>query len=131
VSREHKQVVRRLVDEVMNGGRLEVLDELYEPRRAAAARRWMEPFLAAFSDVHMRIEDLIAEDDRVVVRLACSGRHSGHWRGHAPTGRRFTDVNEVCIFRVTGGHIIGAWVSRTPGPASISWDWHRPAAARG
>jgi predicted ester cyclase len=109
MSQKHKEVVRRLVEEVMNGRRLEVLDELYDPRYAAAARRWMEPFLAAFTDVHMRIEDLLAEGDRVVGRFACSGTHSGRWRGHAPTGRRFTDVSEVYIFRFAGGRIVDTW----------------------
>jgi hypothetical protein len=39
----HRQVVRRLIDEVLNAGRLDVLDELYDPRLAPAARRWIEP----------------------------------------------------------------------------------------
>jgi hypothetical protein len=36
-----KDLVRRLVDEVMNQGRLEVLDQLYTPAMAASARRWI------------------------------------------------------------------------------------------
>jgi hypothetical protein len=39
-----KAVVRRLIDEVMNGVRLEVIDELYAPQMAPAARRWIAPF---------------------------------------------------------------------------------------
>ncbi|MGH8825002.1 MAG: ester cyclase [Jiangellaceae bacterium] len=101
--------MRRLVEEVMNGRRLDVIDELYGPRLAQVARRWIEPFLESFSDVHMRIDDLIAEDDKVVGRFACSGTHSGEWLGHQPTGRRFTDVAEVYIFRIADGRIVGAW----------------------
>ena len=37
----NKTVVRRLVDEVFNGGHLEVIDELYAPELAGAARRWI------------------------------------------------------------------------------------------
>jgi predicted ester cyclase len=109
VYEENKQLVRRLVEEVINDGRLDVLDEIYEPRLATAARRWIEPFLTSFSDVRMRIVELIAEGDRVVGRFACSGTHTGTWLGHAPTGRRFTDVAEVYIFHVTGERIGGAW----------------------
>ena len=105
----NKQVLRRLVEEVMNERRLDVLDELYHPRLVPAARRWVEPFLESFSDVHMRIDDLIAEGDKVVGRFACSGTHSGDWLGHLPTGRRFADVAEVYIFRITDGRISGAW----------------------
>lgn len=65
-----KQVVRRLIDEVMNRADLSVLDEVYAPRLAAAARRWIEPFLASVSDVHMRIVELIAEGETVVDHCA-------------------------------------------------------------
>ncbi len=47
--------MRRLVDEVMNAGWLEVLDDLYDPRLLPSARGWIAPFLASSSDVHMSI----------------------------------------------------------------------------
>jgi hypothetical protein len=46
-----KAVVMRLIDEVLNDGRLEVIDELYSPEMAAGARRWIEPFRVAFPDI--------------------------------------------------------------------------------
>ena len=57
----NKAVVRRLVAEVLNGGRLEVIPELYAPGIAAAAREWIAPFRASFPDVRMEVIDLIAE----------------------------------------------------------------------
>jgi predicted ester cyclase len=109
VSEANKTVVRRLVAEVLNGGRLELIEELYAPRLAAAARRWIEPFRASFPDVHMEVIDLIAEGDKVVGRFTCSATHLGEWRGHAPTGRRFERVDEVAIFRLRDGKIVHAW----------------------
>jgi predicted ester cyclase len=105
----NKAVVRRLIDEVMNGGRMEVLDELYAPALARAARRWIAPFRASFPDMRMEIVDLIAEGDRVVGRFACSATHLGDWLGHPPTGRRFEKVAEVYIFRLREGRIVHAW----------------------
>ncbi len=109
MSDENKAVVRRMVDEVMNAGRLEAIDELYAPRLAPAARRWIAPFLASFPDTHMQVVELIAEDDKVVARFKCSGTHLGEWQGHAPTGRRFEGIDEVYIFRVRDGRIVHAW----------------------
>ncbi len=109
MSDENKAVVRRMVDEVMNAGRLEAIDELYAPRLAPAARRWIAPFLASFPDTHMEVVELIAEDDKVVARFKCSGTHLGEWQGHAPTGRRFEGIDEVYIFRVRDGRIVHAW----------------------
>jgi predicted ester cyclase len=103
-----KALVRRLVDEVMNEGRLEVLDELYAPQLATAAREWIAPFRASFPDVRMEIVALIAEGDEVAARFWCSGTHLGEWRGHAPTGRRFR-VGEAYFFTVQDGRIVAAW----------------------
>jgi predicted ester cyclase len=105
----NKAIVRRLIDEVMNAGRLEVLDDLYEPRLARAARKWIAPFQASFPDMRMEIVDLIAEGDQVVGRFRCSGTHTGTWRGHPPTGKRFERIDEVAIFRFRDGKIVQAW----------------------
>ena len=109
MSERNKAVVRRLVDEVLNGGRLEAIDELYAPALAPAAKRWIAPFLASFPDTRMAVVDLIAEGDKVVGRFKCSGTHLGDWLGHAPTGRRFAAVDEVYIFRLREGRIVSAW----------------------
>lgn len=69
----------------------------------------MEPFQASFSDVHMRIVELVAEGETVVGRFACSGTHTGTWLGRPPTGRRFVNVAEVYFFRVVDGRITRAW----------------------
>ena len=105
----NKAIVRRLIEEVLNGGRLEVLDELYAPELAPAARRWITPFRASFPDVHMEILELIAEGDAVVSRFTCSATHLGEWLGHPPTGRRFERVDEVSIFRLRDGKITQVW----------------------
>jgi predicted ester cyclase len=109
VSEANKIVVRRLVDEVLNGGHLELIDVLYAPEIALAARRWITPFRVSFPDVHMEIIELIAEGDTVVGRLTCSATHLGQWLGHVPTGRRFERVDEVSIFRFRDGKIVQVW----------------------
>jgi predicted ester cyclase len=109
VSEANKAVVRRLVAEVFNGGHLEVIDQLYAPELARAAKRWIAPFQASFPDVHIEIEELIAEGDKVVARFTCSATHLGDWLGHAPTGRRFERVDEVWILRFRDGKIVHVW----------------------
>ncbi len=105
----NKAVVRRLIDEVMNAGRMDAIHELYSPSLAPKAERWIAPFRASFPDMRMKIVDLIATGDTVVGRFTCSGTHLGDWLGHAPTGRRFESIDEVYIFRLSGGRITRAW----------------------
>jgi predicted SnoaL-like aldol condensation-catalyzing enzyme len=109
LTESNKAVVRRLVAEVLNGGRLEVVEQLYAAELAPAAKRWIAPFRASFPDVHMEIVELIAEGDKVVGRFTCSATHLGAWLGEAPTGRRFERVDEVSIFRFRDGKIVQVW----------------------
>ena len=108
-SAEAKAIVMRLVHEVINAGRLEVIDDLYTAELADGAKRWIAPFRAAFPDVHMDIVELIAEGDTVVGRFRCSGTHQGPWLGQPPTRRRFHRIDEVYIFRTQQGRITHAW----------------------
>jgi predicted ester cyclase len=109
MTERNKAVVRRLVAEVLNGGQLEVIDELYAPALAAAAHAWIAPFRASFPDTHMEIIGLIAEDDTVVGRFTCSGTHLGDWLGYTPTGRRFEAIDEVGMYRFRDGRIVESW----------------------
>ncbi|HEX8208310.1 MAG TPA: ester cyclase [Solirubrobacteraceae bacterium] len=104
----NKQLVRRLVDEVVNQRDLEALDEIAEGPIAAAARGWIGPFRASFPDFAMEIADLVAEADKVVAHFKCSGTHEGEWQDRPPTGRRFEAIDEIYIFTVHEGRLAGA-----------------------
>jgi predicted ester cyclase len=105
---DNKALVRRLVDEVVNARDESAVDELVESEFAETVRRWIGPFRDAFPNFRMEIVELIAEGDRVAAHFRCSGTHRGEWRGVAPTGRSFTDVDEIYIFRVRDGRIAAA-----------------------
>ena len=109
MSEQNKASVRRLVEEVLNGGRMEVIDTLYASALAAEAEAWIAPFRSSFPDMHMEGIELIAEGDIVVGRFTCSGTHLGAWLGHAPTGRRFEAVDEVGIYHFRDGRIVETW----------------------
>ena len=109
MSERNKAIVRRLVEEGLNGGRMEVIHDLYAPALVADATAWIAPFRASFPDVHMEVVELIAEGDTVVGRFTCSGTHLGTWLGYAPTGRRFEAIDEVSIYRFRDGRIVDTW----------------------
>jgi predicted ester cyclase len=102
---ENKALVYRLVEEVVNQGNLDALDEVAEADFAEFARRWISPLRSSFPDFQMEIVDLVAEDDKVVAHFRCSGTHRGEWLGIAPTGRRFEGVDEIYIFHVSDGKL--------------------------
>lgn len=63
---------------------------------------------AGVSDPELTIHDMIAENDRVAVRLTTSARHTGTFMGIEPTGRRYS-VDEIHIFRIRGGQVVDHW----------------------
>jgi steroid delta-isomerase-like uncharacterized protein len=64
--------------------------------------------LRAFPDLHVANDDLIAEDDKVVIRNTVTGTHLGEYRGVPPTGKSVS-YNEMFIFRFADGRIAEMW----------------------
>jgi hypothetical protein len=64
--------------------------------------------LRAFPDLHVAVEDVIAEGDKVVVRNTVTGTHQGEYRGVPPTGKSVS-YHEIFIFRFSGGRIAEIW----------------------
>jgi hypothetical protein len=80
-------VVWRLVDEVINGGRLDVIGEIYAPQMAPRGRTDGSSHSGEASPtVRMDIVDLIAEGEKVVGRFRCSATTSasGEASAHRP-----------------------------------------------
>jgi predicted ester cyclase len=100
-------VVRRYFEEMANGHNLDLADELFSPDFGAAgahhgpdvARAALEGMWAAFPDLHFTIDDLVAQGDRVVVKVTYAGTHRGSFLGIEPTGRRvsFGGVEEAIV----------------------------------
>src|SRR5437870_1358701 len=108
-------VVRRLIEEGFNQGRLEVADELssrglvehqnFGPNHAPGAegvKAVISSLRGAFSDFHLEIEDLAVDGDRVWLRMVGTGTNDGPFMGNEPTARAMrTDVFD--LVRVADG----------------------------
>ena len=116
---QNKDVVRRFLEEVWNAGNLDVVDELIapdyvnhtdpgQPPGPEGVKPLVTQFRSAFPDVHNAIEDVVAEEDRVAVRVTLVGTHTGEWTGRPPTGSAFS-VEGMRLYRLTGGKIAEMW----------------------
>jgi predicted ester cyclase len=65
-------------------------------------------FQAAFSDTRHIIEDLIAEGDKVVARIAVETRHTGPYNGIPATGQMLRN-DSIVIYRFENGQIRERW----------------------
>jgi predicted ester cyclase len=72
-------------------------------------RAGVEQLRAAFPDVHMEVEDIFGEGDRVAIRNTIRGTHLGEFQGIAPTGRPI-EVMSNEIYRVENGIVVEEWV---------------------
>ena len=118
VEENNKALVRRFVEEVLNGANLDAIDELMAPEyldhgvpsgRYAGReghKRSVAKQLAASSDLRFHIEEQIAEGEKVVTWVIGSGTHDRErFMGLAPTGERVT-IENIIISRVVEGKIV-------------------------
>ena len=59
----------------------------------------------AFPDLHFTVEDMIAEDDKVVTRMMLTGTHQGEFMGVAATGQPIK-VTGIRIHRLEENRIV-------------------------
>jgi predicted ester cyclase len=104
----NKDLVRAMIDQVWNAGRADRLPEFWVEETRDVAEGLHQILTAAFPDLHVQIEDMVAEADRVVIRLTFEGTHSGPFRGIEPTGRRVR-FGAIRIYRLTGGKVAETW----------------------
>jgi len=63
----------------------------------------------AFADLHRTVEDVIAESDKVTVRITARGTHTGMFQGIVGTGK-LTKISGIAIRRIAEGKITEEWV---------------------
>jgi steroid delta-isomerase-like uncharacterized protein len=72
---------------------------------SAADQQFHMLFYAAFPDLRVTIEDMIAEGDQVVTRATWRGTHQGEFQGIAPTGKPMT-LTGIQILRIRDGKLV-------------------------
>ncbi|HEX4947573.1 MAG TPA: ester cyclase [Blastocatellia bacterium] len=120
-----KALVRKATEEVWNKGNLAAIDELYATNYVRhdpatpdvrpgpeGVKQLVTTFRNAFPDLHITIEDMIFEGDKVVTRYSTSGTHKGEFMGIAPTGKYGTSSG------IAIGHIVNGWI----GEEWVHWD---------
>ncbi len=116
---ENKVIVRKMI-EAINEQNLHSLDALMAPNFVLhmhaqqaqgldVSKRVIEDEITAFPDLHVTIEDIVAERDKVCVRLHETATHRGEYRGLAPTGNKLA-YTVVAIWRLVEGMIVEGWI---------------------
>ncbi len=117
---DNKAIVRRFVDEVFVQGRYETVDELLADD--FVAHTWPSPTgnprndlkaaidraSAGLAGATFRIDDMIAEGDRVAARLTTAATQVGPFMGLPPSGKRYS-IEEIHWFRLRDGKVVEHW----------------------
>jgi steroid delta-isomerase-like uncharacterized protein len=73
-----------------------------------ANKGFNESLFQGFPDIHHTVEDVVAEDDKVVYRTTIQGTNTGNFLGTPPTGK-FVKVNDFTLLRIADGKIAEWW----------------------
>jgi len=119
----NKATIRRFCDATITGDAeliSKTIDELVEPNAlirtplplettgAEALKDVFARLHRGFPDLHVTIEDLVEEGDKVVSRDTVTGTHRGEYMGIPATGKSVT-YNEIFIARFAGSRIAETW----------------------
>lgn len=114
---ENKAIVRRLWEEVWNKRDLSVADEIFNPEYARHEKSWLQEWCLSFPDTNFSIEDMVAEEDKVVTRFTVRATHQGTFMGIAGSGKPVAFTG-IWIHRLEDGRIVegqnwgtGDWLS--------------------
>ena len=118
-SEENKALVRRAWELADNP---DILDEVYAPdvvwhepdqeiRGLEQAKQFVTTYKTAFPDMTVTVEDVIAEEDKVVSRVTLRGTHQGETEEFGPPTGRQVELKGITISRVLGGKIVEDWDS--------------------
>jgi steroid delta-isomerase-like uncharacterized protein len=116
---QNKAIAKRFIQEVFVEQDEGAADELAAPDFVPHSWPGVEPGVeslkeaqrrvaAGLEDARMTIEDVIAEGDKVVVRLTSHGRHAGDFMGLPASGKEY-DISEIHIFRIVNGKVAEHW----------------------
>jgi len=115
---KNKAIIRKVI-EAVNKQNLALLDEVIasdcvyhmnaqQIQGLEVLKQVIEEEIKGFPDLHVTIEDIMAEGDKVCVRIKETLTHTSEFRGLAPTGKKLTDT-AVAIFRIVDGKVVEGW----------------------
>ena len=114
---DNKNLIRRFIEDVISTGNVDELDEIISPNYVEVHRGTQhsigiegakEHILGArqtYPDLHLTIEQQIAEGEWVTTCITAGGTHEGSWLGIKPTGKA-VDYTGVNINRVVNDRIV-------------------------
>jgi steroid delta-isomerase-like uncharacterized protein len=120
VQQRNKAIVQRFLEEVLNQRNAgaaaavcapEVIwhgGPMGEANDLAAFQNKLRSIFRSFPDLTVEIHDVIAETDRVAVRLTMRGTQLGAFQGIAPTGRQITS-SAMNTYRIADNRIVEEW----------------------
>ena len=119
MSEQDKAQVRRVIEEVYNRGDLAAVDELAaselvihaasgDIRGREGAKAYVAALRAGFPDLHLTVEDQVAEGDMVITRWTARGTHRGEFQGLPPSGKSVR-VAGTDIDRIVEGRTVECW----------------------
>ncbi len=115
---QNKAVMRRFLEELdkhlpaidtfLSPGCLAHLPGNPEPTDREGFKHFVASLYTAFPGLYHKVEDQIAENDKVVSLVAVFGTHQGDFQGIAPTGKQ-VKITDIIITRIQGGKAVELW----------------------
>jgi len=83
-----------------------------QPTGITDFKQFLKMISTAFPDIQVKVEDMISENDKVVVRITVSGTQTGLFMGKISASGKYAVWNGIDIFKIENGKITERWSQR-------------------
>ena len=113
----NKQVIRNLYENILNKKRLDLLNTVIDDsyigvrgeKGAEGFKQTIGPLIESFPDIQWKIEELLSEGNKVVVRWKWTGTFKNAFRGFEPNQKQFAS-EAIVIYKMSGNKAVEAWM---------------------
>ena len=118
---QNKALIVRFVEELFNRGNVGIVGEIFAPdfiereqlppgtpNGREGVRVLTTMLRSTFPDFKAKIDDILAEGDKVVIRMTWSGTQKGEFLGVPATGKHVS-FGVIDIIRIANGKLVEHW----------------------
>lgn len=117
MSRSNQEIIRRVCEDLWGKGNVDLVEELYAenyvdlnpapgiPAGREGVKMQAAAYHQAFPDMHVTLEETVAEGDKIMARYTIRGMHTGDLMGIPPTGKS-VEITGISIVRIEAGQVV-------------------------
>lgn len=116
---DNTEIARLTIEDLNSKGKLEIVDQYFDPSYRGhetlfrelgrdELKKAVQLYRTAFPDLVVKVDEIAAAGEKVLVRWTARGTHKGSFLGASPTGKA-AKTRGLTVYTFRGGKIVEEW----------------------